>query len=70
MAGDKVKRDVVALCAVPTGRAGRLSKALTLFQADVVLSAVEGTSLAAHVVLSLLTGAHTEELPALTWDHV
>ncbi len=70
MARDKVKRNVVSLCAVPTGQPGRPSKALTLAQAEAVLAAAEGTRMYAYVVLSLLTGARTEELRALTWDHV
>jgi integrase len=70
MARDKVKRNVVALCAVPEGRPGRPSKALTFAQAEAVLAAAERTQMHAYVVLSLLTGARTEELRALTWDHV
>ncbi|MGY4766491.1 site-specific integrase [Kribbella sp. CWNU-51] len=70
MARDKVKRNVVALCAIPTGQDGRPSKSLTLEQATALLAAAEGTRLDAYVVLSLLTGARTEELRALTWDHV
>ncbi|MFG1880263.1 tyrosine-type recombinase/integrase [Sphaerisporangium sp. NPDC049003] len=67
---DKVRRNVVALCEVPEGRAGRPSKALTLDQAEAVLTAAEGTSIHAYLVLSLLIGARTEELRALTWSHV
>lgn len=70
MARDKVKRNVVELCAVPAGRPGRPSKALTLVQAEAVLKAAEGTSMYAYIVVALLTGARTEELRALTWDHV
>ena len=70
MARDKVRRNVVQLCRVPKGQHGRPSKALTLAQAVEVLKAAEGTSLHAYVVVSLLTGARTEELRALTWDHV
>ena len=70
MARDKVKRNVVALCSVPKGKPGRPSKALTLAQAEAVLGAAEHTRMRAYVVLSLLTGARTEELRALTWDHV
>lgn len=70
MARDKVKRNVADLCSIPQGRAGRPSKALTFVQAEAVLSAAEGSRLAAYVVVSLLTGARTEELRALTWDHV
>ncbi|GAA3180529.1 tyrosine-type recombinase/integrase [Nonomuraea roseoviolacea] len=70
MARDKVKRNVVALCSVPKGKQGRPSKALTFAQAEAVLKAAEGSRMYAYIVLSLLTGARTEELRALTWDHV
>jgi hypothetical protein len=70
MARDKVKRNVVGLCGVPKGQAGRPSKSLTLDQAKAVLDAAEGSPLYAYVVVSLLVGARTEELRALTWDHV
>jgi integrase len=70
MARDKVKRNVVELCTVPAGRPGRPSKALTLAQAEAVLAAAQPTRMHAYVTLSLLTGARTEELRALTWDHV
>ncbi len=69
-ARDKVKRNVVMLCEIPKGRAGRPSKSLTLDQAEAVLVAAEGTSMHAYIVVSLLTGARTEELRALTWSHV
>ncbi|MFJ5922450.1 tyrosine-type recombinase/integrase [Kitasatospora sp. NPDC092948] len=69
MARDKVKRNVVELCSVPTGRPGRPSKALTLAQAEAVLQAAQKTGMYAYIVVSLLTGARTEELRALTWDH-
>lgn len=70
MARDKVKRNVVELCSIPKGRPGRPSKALTFTQAEAVLSAAADTSMHAYIVLALLTGARTEELRALTWDHV
>ncbi|MFB7907477.1 tyrosine recombinase XerC [Kitasatospora sp. NPDC056076] len=70
MARDKVKRNVVQLCSIPTGQPGRPSKALTFAQAEAVLTAAEKTSMYAYVVVSLLTGARTEELRALTWDRV
>jgi len=70
MARDKVKRNVVALCSVPKGRPGRPSKALTVPQAEAVLRAAENTRMRAYVIVSLLTGARTEELRALTWSHV
>jgi integrase len=70
MAREKVKRNVVVLCDVPTGQDGRLSKSLTLDQAEAVLNAAEDAALHAYVVLSLLIGARTEELRALNWDEV
>ncbi|KOU68028.1 integrase [Streptomyces sp. MMG1533] len=70
LARDKVKRNVVELCSVPQGQAGRPSKALTFAQAEAVLRAAEGTSMHVYIVVALLTGARTEELRALTWDHV
>ena len=49
---------------------GRPSKSLTLVQAEALLAAAENTSLHAYIVLSLLTGARTEELRALNWSYV
>jgi integrase len=69
-ARDKVKRNVVLLCSTPTGKVGRPSKALSLAEAESLLRAAEGSTMGAYVVLSLLTGARTEELRALTWSHV
>jgi integrase len=71
-ARDKVKRNVVLLCEVPTGRAGRPSKSLNFEQAMALLNAAEQAApwLFAYIVLSLLTGARTEELRELTWSHV
>lgn len=69
-ARDKVKRNVVMLCDVPSGQEGRPSKSLTFTEAEAVLAASEGSPLHAYIVLSLLIGARTEELRALTWDHV
>jgi integrase len=70
MARDLVRRNVVALCSVPQGGPGRPSKSLTLAQAEAILTAAEGSRLHAYIVVSLLTGARTEELRALTWDLV
>jgi integrase len=70
MARDVVKRNVVGLCTIPTGQRGRPSKSLNLNQARALLAAAEDHRLYAYVVLSLLTGARTEELRALTWDRV
>ncbi len=70
MARDEVKRNVVELCSVPAGQPSRPSKALTFAQAEAVLLAAEKSPMRAYIVVSLLTGARTEELRALTWDHV
>jgi len=70
MARDQVKRNVVTLCNVPKGQSGRPSKSLTLAQAKSVMQAAETIGLHAYIVVSLLTGARTEEMRALTWDHV
>jgi len=65
-----VERNVVDLCDVPRGRAGRRSKSLTLEQAQAVLTKTTEDPLHCYVVVSLLTGARTEELRALRWEHV
>jgi integrase len=70
MARDKVKRNVAALCTPPKGTAGRPSKSLTIDQAKAVVTAAADSPLYAYFVLSLLIGARTEELRALTWTHV
>lgn len=70
MAHDRVKRNVVELTEIPLGQAGRQSKALTAAQADEVLVKTAPDRMHSYVVLSLLTGARTEELRALRWDHV
>jgi integrase len=70
MARDRVKRNVVELTEVPTGRAGRPSKSLTAQQADGVLTMTAPDRLHHYIVVSMLTGARTEELRALRWEHV
>ena len=70
MARDKVKRNVVLLCSVPTGQPGRPSKSLTTEQARDVLTKTAGDWMHNYIVVSLLTGARTEELRALKWQHV
>jgi integrase len=66
-ARDLVKRNVALLCDVPKGAPGRPSKSLTLTQALELLAAAENDpAIHAYVVVSLLTGARTEELRALT----
>ncbi|MFD1533709.1 tyrosine-type recombinase/integrase [Pseudonocardia aurantiaca] len=69
-ARDKVKRNVVLLCDTPTGQVGRPSKSLTLPQAEALLEHCDGSTMGTYVLLSLLTGARTEELRALTWSHI
>jgi integrase len=70
-ARDLVKRNVALLCDVPRGTAGRPSKSLTLAQAaDLLTAAQRHPTMHAYIVVSLLTGARTEELRALTWSHV
>jgi len=70
-ARDRVKRNVVMLCDCPVGKGkGRPSKALTMGQAEAVLSAAEKSGMRGYIVVALLTGARTEELRALSWDHV
>ncbi|MGH3550836.1 MAG: tyrosine-type recombinase/integrase [Pseudonocardiaceae bacterium] len=70
-ARDRVRRNVVLLCDCPVGKGrGRPSKALTMAQAEAVLSAAERSDMRGYIVVALLTGARTEELRALTWDHV
>lgn len=70
MARDQVKRNVVELAEVPSGRSGRPSMSLTPEQVDDVLTKTAPDRLHHYVVLSLLTGARTEELRALRWEHV
>ncbi|WP_433241538.1 site-specific integrase [Streptosporangium sp. CA-135522] len=72
MRRDKVKRNVVDLCEIPEGREGRVSKALTLAQANAIVALAEKANarMRAYIVLSLLIGARTEELRALLWSHV
>jgi integrase len=67
---EKVGKNVAELVDTPAGRDGRPSKSLTFAQADSVLKASERSPLHAYVVLSLLTGARTEEMRSLRWDHV
>ena len=76
-ARDKVKRNVVLLCELPKGKTGRPSKSLSFEEAKALLAAADefATSpslawLQAYVVVSLLTGARTEEMRALRWNHI
>jgi integrase len=70
MARDRVKRNVVELTEVPKGRPGRPSKSLTAQQADGVLTKTAPDRLHHYIVVSMLTGARTEELRALRWEDV
>ena len=70
MARGFVERNVVELCQTPRGRAGRPSKSLTPEQARDVLTKTPSDPLHCYIVVSLLTGARTEELRALRWEHV
>lgn len=68
---DLVRRNVATLVDTPRGeRRGRPSKSLTLGQAEAVLRAARGTRMEAYIVLSLMTGARTEEVRALRWANV
>lgn len=69
-ARDLVRRNVAQLCDVPRGTAGRPSKSLTFVEAEALLSSTENTTMHAYIVVSLLTGARTEELRALTWENL
>lgn len=70
MARDLVRRNVVDLTEIPKGQEGRRSKSLTAAQVDAVLTNTAPDRLHHYIVVSLLTGARTEELRALRWDHV
>jgi len=70
MQRDLVRRNVVELTQVPSGRPGRASKAFTPKLADAVLNGTRADRFHAYIVVSMLTGARTEELRALRWDHV
>ena len=70
MQRDLVRRNVVELTEVPTGRPGRTSKAFTPEMADAVLRDTRADRFHAFIVVSMLTGARTEELRALRWTHV
>lgn len=65
-----VDRNVVALCKIPHGREGRGSKAMTFEQARELLTKTVDDPLHCYIVVSLMTGARTEELRALRWEHV
>jgi integrase len=68
MAQDLVARNVVEVATIPAGRKGRPSKALTIAQAQAILDSAARHPFYAYITVSLLTGARTEEVRALTWD--
>lgn len=70
MQRDLVGRNVADLTEVPAGRPGRESKAFTPAMADAVLSQTAADRFHPYIVVSMLTGARTEELRALRWEHV
>lgn len=69
-ANDLVKRNVAELCRVPQGFDARPSKSLSVEEAARLLAACVEDSFGPYIVVSLLTGARTEELRALRWSEV
>lgn len=67
---DRLRRNVALLVEVPSGTTGRPSKSLSLKQSVALVEAAAGSNMHAYIVLSLLTGARTEELRALTWSRL
>lgn len=65
-----VDRNVVEVTRTPRGKEGRPSKAFTLEQTQAVLTRTAEDPLHCYIVVSILTGARTEELRALRWEHV
>ena len=66
-----VDRNVVDLCDTLRGRRpGRPSKSMTMEQAEQMLHLTYGRPMHCYSVLSLVTGARTEELRPLRWEHV
>jgi integrase len=70
MSRDLAARNVIELVDIPRGRDGRQSKSLSAEQVDLVLEFTRGDRMHAYIVMSLFTGARTEELRALTWANV
>jgi integrase len=60
----------VELTEVPAGLTGRPSKAMSAQQAADVITKTASDRMHPYIVVSLLTGARTEELRALRWEHV
>ena len=71
-AREYVRRNVAMLCGPPRGQMGRPSKSLNVEQATRLLAAADLDTgpMHAYVLVSLLTGARTEELRALECDRV
>jgi integrase len=70
-ARDLVKRNVALLCDLAKGQPDRPSKSLSQEQAERLLTAAgDSPTMNAYLVVSLLIGARTEELRALTWSRV
>jgi integrase len=67
---ERVGRNVAELIEADQGRVGRLSKSLTLAEAEELLKAADGERLVPYIVVSLLSGIRTEEIRALRWEHV
>lgn len=63
-------RNVAEYVDLPQGRPGRPSKSFNAAQADAILRGTRDHRMHSYIVLSLLTGARTEEMRALSWDHV
>jgi len=70
VARDLVERNVVEFATTPRGTAGRKSKSLSEKQALDVLAMTKGHWMYPYIVVSMLVGIRTEEMRALTWDHV
>lgn len=72
-AGDSRRSDEAQrgeLCSMPTGVEGRCYTSLSMAHTQQVLTCAQGQRMHDYIVLSLLTGARTEELRALRWEHV
>lgn len=63
-------RNVAEHVDLPEGRPGRPSKSFTAAQADLILKGTESHRMHAYILVSMLTGARTEEMRELTWNDV
>ncbi|MGL5823786.1 MAG: site-specific integrase [Nocardioides sp.] len=71
IAHDLAYRNVADYVDLPEGgRPGRPSKSFTAQQADAVLQRTRGHRMHPYIVVSMLSGARTEEMRALRWDEV